>query len=492
MPNVDFLHLYGPASLDALAVWYRLFGDSLESERTFGLIQHLGIIFAVYAFARVAGHLAATGAALVATVLVMTPIGLSALAWHGGVALGLWAVVFAARARATARLRDWWFAGGLAGLALGYRPDLVVAFARTRLRVAPDATRSPPGRAFVGLLPMWWHLSTRPGIPRSGAWSSIRSCSASRTRAARPPCWGISTARSRPSPKACRRRGRCPPRRQSATVRVVLRGDRDRDRVWSPAGCAGGRRCRARRRRLLIAAVRAGILPQAMQRPDSTHLAWVAMVSWSMLVRRAVAPLKRRRRSVGCRPATALVGLLMLVVCPFYTYRHICLHTRSPSATSRLRSWSSATEAILVRRPHRRRALNEMIPDSSDPSRATADRRPRRPEPHDLQRHVGVLPVARARAGHALHRDGSGACRRADSGLAEDIANADFLVLTNIWTGWNGSRCWSARGSRRWRSPRRAPSRRGRRDPDPSRCTACRAPARGRGSTPRRRCRSCG
>ena len=97
VPNVDFLHLYGPASLDALAVWYRIFGDSLESERTFGLLQHIGIIFAVYALARVAGHLAATGAALVATVLIVTPIGLSALAWHGALALGLWAVVFAVR-----------------------------------------------------------------------------------------------------------------------------------------------------------------------------------------------------------------------------------------------------------------------------------------------------------------------------------------------------------------------------------------------------------
>ena len=52
VPNVDFLHLYGPASLDVLVVWYRIFGYSLESQRTFGLLQHLGIIFAVYALAR--------------------------------------------------------------------------------------------------------------------------------------------------------------------------------------------------------------------------------------------------------------------------------------------------------------------------------------------------------------------------------------------------------------------------------------------------------
>ena len=105
VPNVDFLHLYGPASLDALALWYRIFGDTLESQRTFGLLQHLGIIFGIYTLCRVWGHLVATGAALVATLFIITPIGLSALAWHGGVALGLWSLVFALRGRTTDRCR---------------------------------------------------------------------------------------------------------------------------------------------------------------------------------------------------------------------------------------------------------------------------------------------------------------------------------------------------------------------------------------------------
>ena len=43
VPNVDFLHLYGPFSLHVLAGWYRLFGYSLEAQRVFGLLQHLGV-----------------------------------------------------------------------------------------------------------------------------------------------------------------------------------------------------------------------------------------------------------------------------------------------------------------------------------------------------------------------------------------------------------------------------------------------------------------
>ena len=98
IPNVDFLHLYGPGSLDALVGWYGMFGHSLASERTFGLLQHLGVIFGIYALTRVWGRAAATVCALVCTVIVMTPIGLSAMAWEGGIALGVWSLVFAVRA----------------------------------------------------------------------------------------------------------------------------------------------------------------------------------------------------------------------------------------------------------------------------------------------------------------------------------------------------------------------------------------------------------
>jgi len=127
IPNVDFLHLYGPGSLDILALWYQLFGYTLEAERTFGLLQHLGIIFGIYALTRAWGRVSAVGAAWITALLIMTPIGLSALAWHGAVALALWAVVFAVRATQTHRTRHWAIAGVLAGLALTFRPDIVLA-----------------------------------------------------------------------------------------------------------------------------------------------------------------------------------------------------------------------------------------------------------------------------------------------------------------------------------------------------------------------------
>ena len=134
VPNADFLHLYGPGSLWALAGVFEVFGDTLATERLFGLLQHAGIVFGIFAIARPWGRRLATACALVALVVIIGPIGLTALAWNGAVALGVCglAVGLAGRRRAEAgetrsadrRLLG---AGLLAGLALLFRPDLVVA-----------------------------------------------------------------------------------------------------------------------------------------------------------------------------------------------------------------------------------------------------------------------------------------------------------------------------------------------------------------------------
>ncbi len=167
VPNVDFLHLYGPGSLYVLMGWSKLFGDTLTAERTFGLIQHLGIVFGLFTLARPWGRKAATAVGALAVFYVITPIGLTAMAWNGGLALLLWSGVFAVRATAlvrtaTARDRRLLVAGVLSGLALTYRPDLAIAVALvlgwlvwTRRHLwAPSVL----GVA-VGLIPMWVHLA---------------------------------------------------------------------------------------------------------------------------------------------------------------------------------------------------------------------------------------------------------------------------------------------------------------------------------------------
>lgn len=451
-PNEDFLHLYGPASLDVLALWYRIAGDTLESQRTFGLLQHIGIIFALYALARAWGHLAAVGTAFVAAMLILTPIGLSALAWHGALALGLWSVVFAVRSLSTGAATDLWWAGGLAGLALGYRPDLVVAISLVlgfvlwrRRAVRGDVVVLGAG-AFVGLLPMWFHLvrvgpataiqgmvldpifELRPGreLPSPPGWAEADGALQAVAEGV-PPWWGL------------------PALGHSqqlffwffaviviAVAVPVIGAVRARSTGWTDPLA------------VLLAAgglFGVGILPQALQRPDSTHLAWVAVVSWSLLVPSLIVLARERltvdRRAVG---ATLVVGLLMLVVCPFYTYRHYLLHTRV--------SAGQLPVPFLVERGDHRfwfgdffvaKALNEMIP-VLDARSEPGDRLI--VGPADLSRtiysdvSVYFLFPELEPATYYIEMD-PGLADAEGSGLADDIATADFLVLTNIWTGWN-------------------------------------------------------
>ena len=179
VPNVDFLHLYGPGSLHVLTGWYGVFGHNLAAERTFGLLQHVGIILALFTLARAWGRLAATAVAALAVFYVLTPIALTAMAWNGGLALTLWSAVFVVRAvhLDDDRRRRLGVAGRRRARRAG--PDLP---ARPRRRPRPAASGGPCGRgadsrrpvllgAVVGLrADVGAPRDGRPGRRRSRAW----------------------------------------------------------------------------------------------------------------------------------------------------------------------------------------------------------------------------------------------------------------------------------------------------------------------------------
>jgi hypothetical protein len=464
-PNEDFLHLYGPASLDVLALWFDMFGDSLESERAFGLLQHLAIIAALYALARVSGHVAAAGAGIVASFFVLTPIGLSALAWHGGLALGLWAVVFASRARANGSWGSWWVAGILAGLALGYRPDLVIALALALGWLMWKRTHGflvVLAGALTGLLPMWWHLARvgipaawegmvvepvvdlRPGreLPRPPSWGQVDGALQAVAESL-PPWWGL------PAPSAS----------QQLFVWFWMV-------IIVAIGVALGavvayRRADASTRQWLVPLVAGGlfglgILPQAMQRPDSTHLAWVAVVSWPLAIA-LLSPLVTHRLrlirgndAAGAITITAVVGLVMLVVCPFFTFRTYVLAGRV--------SVGNLPAPFEIERDGRRfwvgdpavaTAINDMIPDLEsimEPGDSLIV------GPGDLSRTIYADTYVywlfpELEPGTRYIEMDPGLADAPGSGLAEEIASADFVVLTNTWSGWMEPNASSEHGS---------------------------------------------
>lgn len=156
-PNRDFLHLYGPGSLWALAGWMKVLGVRLWTERVFALLQQVGVVVGVYWLARAWGRRLALCCALFSLLFIVPPLGLTALAWVGGVALGLLglATLLTGRRRLGSdpdRARRYALVAGLLGAAaLLFRLDLVVAVGLGALGALAGTDRRFKLRFLTGL-----------------------------------------------------------------------------------------------------------------------------------------------------------------------------------------------------------------------------------------------------------------------------------------------------------------------------------------------------
>jgi len=468
IPNVDFLHLYGPFSLHVLAGWYWLFGDTLQSQRAFGLLQHMGIIFAMYAIGRAWGRWTAVLSAVTALLLVLTPIGLSALAWEGGVALALWSIVFGIRALHTSGRRRQVAliaAGVLVGFALGYRPDLVLAMGVAHgwllWRGRSDRTWKPAlGGVAIGLVPFMVHLVV------AGIGPSVRGMFLQ-------PVFDLRPGRELPRPPSFGR--------MDGALQAVAEGPLDAPwwrvpalsanhqlflwffvvvivaigvpimafRLYRSSGGAINRHV------VLLGAslFGLGMLPQALQRPDSTHLAWGSCVSFALLpclfvelVPRAAPRFTRHAALV----AAVAIAAIMLVVNPFFTYRYYLLQSRV--------SLGNKPGGYEVTRGERSFYFGNQPLQTS--SQAAIDDLDRLSQPGDR------LLVGPADLSRTIYSDAAfyylfpeltpatfyiemdpGLADQEGSSLADDVASADWLLLTNFWTGWYEPNASSYRGS---------------------------------------------
>jgi 4-amino-4-deoxy-L-arabinose transferase-like glycosyltransferase len=450
VPNRDFLHLYGPTSLDVLAGFYEVFGTRLATERTFGLLQHVALIAAIYVLARAWGRLAAAGCAILSSLMVLTPIGLSALAWTGGVALGLWSVIAGLRAVSSGR-RTWWIvAGVLAGLSLGYRPDLAIALGLVLVlwwrRAGLRSVRDWALGLAAGLIPVFVHLA-RAGIGRS--WDGMIA----------DPVFKLRPGRTLPRPPSWTH--------FDGALQVI--GDKFPP-AWpfpSPSGpqqlflwffmlplvalgvlgvALWARRGRHDQRTLVLLAAGlfgAGLLPQALQRPDSAHFNWVSCVSFSiapLAIAEVLAVVRARwqpRVRIGVGLAT-VAGLLFAVL-PFYTMRIYALHVRQ--------TIGQLPPGLEVRNGDRNFYLGDTR--TAEASQALIDDLAAMSTPGER------LLVGPVDLRHTVYSDAffyyvfpdltpatyyiemdPGVANSADSGLAEEVASADWLVLTRFWSGW--------------------------------------------------------
>ena len=468
VPNVDFLHLYGPFSLHVLAGWYWVFGDTLESQRVFGLLQHIGIIFAMYAIGRAWGRRTAVLSAVTALLLVLTPIGLSALAWEGAVALGLWSVVFGIRALHTvgrSRQIALIATGVLVGFALGYRPDLVLALGLTHgwllWRGRSCRTWKPVLAGLtVGLVPVIVHLFM------AGVGASVRGMFLE-------PVFDLRPGRELPAPPSFGH--------MDGALQAVAEGPLDAP-WWRIPALSANHQLFVWFFAVIIVAIGVpalsfrlyrssagtinrhvvlfgaslfglGMLPQALQRPDSTHLAWGSCVSFALLpclfvelVPRATPRLTRH----AALAAGVAVAAILLVVNPFFTYRYYLLQSRV--------SVGNKPGGYEVTRGERSFYFGNQALQSA--SQAAIDDLDRLSQPgHRLL--VGPADLSRTiysdaafyylfpeltPATYFIEMD-PGLADQEGSSLADDVASADFLLLTNFWTGWYEPNASSNRGS---------------------------------------------
>jgi 4-amino-4-deoxy-L-arabinose transferase-like glycosyltransferase len=335
LPNRDFLHLYGPGSLWALAGVFKVFGTSLWSERGFGLLQQLAIVFGIYALARRWGRMLAVTAA-VTSALIIIPFGLTALAWVGGLGLAVCGLAAGIEARAIGDddrgARRWALAAGLLlGFAILFRLDLVLAVGIATIALVRGMPRVRATRLYAGLglgiAPYLVHIATAgPGHVFQGMVVEP----VFRLRGGRslpiPPSWGhfdgfLQKAGALaqitwPLPSLAR------PHQLFlwfflllGAIGLVL---------WQ-----GWRATRAdphsiRARTLFVAGLFGlGILPQALQRVDSGHFSWVSCfvfpfvpIALYELAQRRAPHIPARRLKLG---AAAVIMAVLVFVLPAFT-----------------------------------------------------------------------------------------------------------------------------------------------------------------------------
>jgi hypothetical protein len=195
-----------------------------------------------------------------------------------------------------------------------------------------------------------------------------------------------------------------------------------------------------------------GLFPQALQRPDSTHLAWVGCVAFAVLPAAVVElwRLSDRPPVVAARPgaarwrlglaAVALPAVLLVAVAPYFTYRS---YAEATAQSLGRRRTERTIEHEGRRFPYKRhdavQAVNAMLP-VVDALTEPGDRLV--VGPGDLRK----TPYSEAFLYHLLPdlEPGTryiemdpGVANATDSGLAEELRSADVAILSSIRDDWN-------------------------------------------------------
>jgi hypothetical protein len=204
-------------------------------------------------------------------------------------------------------------------------------------------------------------------------------------------------------------------------------------------------RASSRGRALLVAALFSiGLLPQAVQRVDSAHFAWVGSVAFGFLPLALFEVVRRRapRRAPGHLALATGGGVLALVVLltPTFTIRRYSDYA--------LQSFGLHRNAFEIERDGRvfyygkedRAIAAQQVIDETARITKPGDRLfvgpvNLRKTPYSDAYLYYMLPELTP-ATYYIEMD-PGVANKQGSGMAEDLASADVAILSSIWDNWN-------------------------------------------------------
>jgi hypothetical protein len=384
----------------------------------------------------------------VTAIVIIPPIGVTALAWVGGIALALWALAVATRALDPGQRRDraLTLAGVLAGLALLFRPDLIICLGlslgalflwaldgtgRRRLALGAVAGVSPylvhlalagPGNAVRGMVlePVFDLRAGRrlPFPPPHDEYTSFLN----RAFAFRRFPWPY------PVPEQPMQIFLFFWMMVAVMVTLVVIA------VWARrAGSEHGWRLVA----LSLFAV--GLLPQAVQRADTAHISWVSCVAFGLLP----AFLAEAARLRGVRPLVArtvvLAPFVLMLVVPHFTYRWYADYAAQSfdydrhffSVDHRGRSFYYGRQDVGVA-AERMFADIERLTEPGD--RLIVGPGDLSVTPYSESYLYFMLP--QLEPGTRYIEMDPGVANADDSGLADELREADVVILSTMYDNW--------------------------------------------------------
>jgi hypothetical protein len=207
-----------------------------------------------------------------------------------------------------------------------------------------------------------------------------------------------------------------------------------RRRTTTAAGCA----------LLVMGAYSIGLLPQALQRPDSTHLAWVGAIPFGLLPVAMAELLRARRTSLRAASrlliAAATPAALLIVFVPHFTFgpyadmvaqtfdRHREVYVMHNQGRSFYYGRRDAAEAVNAMLP----VVDQIAQRGDRLFVGTGDLRKTSyseaflyyllPQTHPGTRYIEMDPSV---------------ANREDSGMADDLASSDIVILSSIRDDWN-------------------------------------------------------